>query len=151
MSFYIYTFIFASIQTFLLLPVFSSYLYTPDFVTVAILYKVLRSQHMNLKHVLVPAFFLDMLYDSLGLNMSSKLLVFFATDVFKRKYLIASKEALIIFSMLVFSMEHAFKYLIFRIKYYYSLEPINLVICIFVETVAMFMLSRRIITQNAQT
>ncbi len=151
MNFYISTFILALIQTFLLLPVFSGYLYTPDFVTVAILYALLKDQDTNPKRVLIPAFVLDLLYDSIGLNISSKLLVFFSTIAFKRKYIITTKGALILLSTIVFVIEHTFKYLLFRIKYYYPFEPTSLMLCLIFQTVAMVILSRRIITQNEQT
>ncbi len=151
MSFYIYTFILAFIQTFLLLPIFSGYLYTPDFVTVAMLYTLLKNQDTDLKKVLIPAFILDLLYDSIGLNISSKLLVFFVVHAFKKKYIITTKGALILLSLIVFIIEHMFKYLLFRIKYYYPFEPINLILCLIFQTVAMVILSRHIITQNEQT
>lgn len=151
MSFYIYTFIFALVQTFLLLPIFSGYLYVPDFVTVAILYTSLRSLHTDLKKILVPAFTLDLLYDSIGLNLSSKLLVFFVVRAFKDQYIIATRGSLILLSVTVFLVEHIFRYLLFRVKYYYPFEPLNLLLCLTLQTVAIMLVGKHIIAQDEQT
>ncbi len=150
MSFYLPTLLLAVVQSFLLLPIFSSYLYVPDLVLIALFYKLLTSEENKPLQIIVPSLFLDVLYDSLGWNVSSKILFSFSIFLTKKRFILVSKWALFITFFYSFLMEHLFRYLLLRFKYYYPFEPLRLIVCLLLEFFLILVLSNRIISKNAQ-
>lgn len=151
MIFYLVSLVLTFIQSFLLIPAFSGYLYVPDLVLCAIFYRLLTLQKPKLLEVILPSFLLDLLYDSLGLNITSKLLFYMLIDFMKSRFIVASKGAFLATFLISFLIEHAAKYALFRLKYYYPFEPLKISLVLLLEFLIVLAFSKFIITKNAQT
>ncbi|MGC8852331.1 MAG: hypothetical protein ACP5P0_01865 [Hydrogenobacter sp.] len=151
MKFYVISFLLAFIQASVITGLFVSNLYVPDLILLYLFLHISRQEKMDIKKPLVSGFYLDIMYDTFGWNISGKLLMSLLLEIFKSRWEFATRLSLMIFYCLVALLEHIFRYVLFRLKYYYPFELRAFFLGFSIELFLLYLLSLFIIKKHAQT
>jgi hypothetical protein len=81
----------------------------------------------------------------LGWHASGKLLALFVLSFIKRKFFIETLTSLMVAYLIVALLEHAYRLLLFRSKFYYPLEPIPLLIGFLVELAVVYYFGKKLL------
>ncbi len=150
MRFYLIAFLLAFVQSSLLTGMFVSSLYAPDLVLLYLFYSLYSQPQPDIRKPVISGFFLDLMYDTLGWNMSGKLMASFFLELIKSRYLLVSHLSVLVSYMMVALLEHAFRFFLFRVKYYYSFSPALFILGLFTESLFLMMFTSLIIKGNAK-
>jgi rod shape-determining protein MreD len=93
----------------------------------------------------IGGFLLDVLLDTLGWHASGKLLALFVLSFIKGKFFIETLPSLMVAYLIVALLEHAYRLLLFRSKFYYPLEPIPLLIGFLVELAVVYYFGKKLL------
>ncbi|WP_333785140.1 hypothetical protein [Thermocrinis sp.] len=121
MSFYLVLFLILVLQSSVLVGIFKSYLFVPDLLLCFVFLSNLKGQ-VNYGRGFLGALLLDLLQGSLGWHASGKLLALMILDVAKKVFYVKLISTLVMFYVVIATIEHAYRYLLFRTKYYYPLD-----------------------------
>ncbi len=81
--------------------------------------------------------------DTLGWHASGKLLALFVLSFIKKKFFTEALASLMVAYLIVAPLEHAYRLLLFRSKFYYPLEPIPLFIGFLVELAVVYYFGKK--------
>jgi hypothetical protein len=87
--------------------------------------------------------------DTLGWHASGKLLALFVLSFIKRKFFIETLPSLMVAYLIVALLEHSYRLLLFRSKFYYPLEPIPLLIGFLVELAVVYYFGKKLLKNEA--
>ena len=132
------------LQSSVFVGIFGSYLFVPDLL-LALLFLSSARGRTNYARGFVGGLLLDVLLDTLGWHASGKLLALFALSFMKRKFFIETLPSLMAAYFIVALLEHAYRLLLFRFKFYYSLEPIPLLSGFFVELAVVYYFGKKLL------
>jgi rod shape-determining protein MreD len=124
------------LQSSVLVGIFGSYLFVPDILLSLLFLSSVRGP-TNYARGFIGGFLLDVLLDTLGWHASGKLLALFVLSFIKRKFFIETLPSLMVAYLIVALLEHSYRLLLFRYKFYYPLEPVPLLIGFLVELVVV--------------
>ncbi|WP_448587827.1 rod shape-determining protein MreD [Thermocrinis sp.] len=144
MRFYLVLLLVLILQSSVLVGVFGSYLFVPDLLLCLLFLSSVRDKTDYAKGFF-GALLLDLLQDSLGWHASGKLLALFLLDMLKKRFYIESLSSLIIGYMVIAVLEHTYRYVVFRIKYYYPIDFHLLSISFLIEAFVVYYFGRRLI------
>jgi rod shape-determining protein MreD len=150
MKFYIISMLLAFIQASVMTGLFVSNLYVPDLVLLYLFLHTSKQEKVDVKKPLISGLYLDLMYDTLGWNISGKLLVSLLLEIFKSRWEFATRLSLMIFYSFVALLEHLFRYILFRLKYYYPFDLRTFSLGFFLELFLLYLLTLFIIKKNAQ-
>ncbi len=150
MKFYIISMLLAFIQASVMTGLFVSNLYVPDLVLLYLFLHTSKQEKVNVKKPLISGLYLDLMYDTFGWNISGKLLVSLLLEIFKSRWEFATRLSLMIFYSFVALLEHLFRYILFRLKYYYPFDLRTFSLGFFLELFLLYLLTLFIIKKNAQ-
>jgi len=150
MKFYIISMLLAFIQASVMTGLFVSNLYVPDLVLLYLFLHTSKQEKVDVKKPLVSGLYLDLMYDTFGWNISGKLLVSLLLEIFKSRWEFATRLSLMIFYGFVALLEHLFRYILFRLKYYYPFDLRTFSLGFFLELFLLYLLTLFIIKKNAQ-
>jgi len=148
MRFYIISFLLAFIQSSFLIGVFKSNLYVPDFVLIYLFLHLSTQKDIDLKKPIISGLYLDIMYDSFGWNVASKVFSTFLIEVFKERWSFGSKLSVVIVYLFIALLEHLLRFLLFRAKYYYPFDVYLFLAGIGVEVLVIYLLSNRVLSQR---
>jgi rod shape-determining protein MreD len=140
----------AFIQASVMTGLFVSNLYVPDLVLLYLFLHTSKQEKVDVKKPLISGLYLDLMYDTLGWNISGKLLVSLLLEIFKSRWEFATRLSLMIFYSFVALLEHLFRYILFRLKYYYPFDLRTFSLGFFLELFLLYLLTLFIIKKNAQ-
>jgi rod shape-determining protein MreD len=140
----------AFIQASVMTGLFVSNLYVPDLVLLYLFLHTSKQEKVNVKKPLISGLYLDLMYDTFGWNISGKLLVSLLLEIFKSRWEFATRLSLMIFYSFVALLEHLFRYILFRLKYYYPFDLRTFSLGFFLELFLLYLLTLFIIKKNAQ-
>jgi hypothetical protein len=129
---------------------FVSNLYVPDLVLLYLFLHTSKQEKVDVKKPLISGLYLDLMYDTFGWNISGKLLVSLLLEIFKSRWEFATRLSLMIFYSFVALLEHIFRYILFRLKYYYPFDLRTFSLGFFLELFLLYLLTLFIIKKNAQ-
>jgi len=132
------------LQSSVLVGIFGSYLFVPDLL-LALLFLSSVIGPSNYAKGFIGGFLLDVLLDTLGWHASGKLLALFVLSFIKRKFFIEILPSLMVAYLIVALLEHAYRLLLFRSKFYYPLEPIPLLIGFLVELAVVYYFGKKVL------
>ncbi|WP_448583907.1 rod shape-determining protein MreD [Thermocrinis sp.] len=121
MSFYLVLVLILVLQSSVLVGIFESYLFVPDLLLCFLFLSSLKGQ-VNYGRGFLAGLLLDILQGSLGWHASGKLLALMVLDIIKGRFYINLVSTLIIAYAVVAIIEHAYRYILFRAKYYYPMD-----------------------------
>jgi hypothetical protein len=150
MKFYIISMLLAFIQASVMTGLFVSNLYVPDLVLLYLFLHTSKQEKVDVKKPLISGLYLDLMYDTFGWNISGKLLVSLLLEIFKSRWEFATRLSLMIFYSFVALLEHIFRYILFRLKYYYPFDLRTFSLGFFLELFLLYLLTLFIIKKNAQ-
>jgi|GEM_PF-807777 hypothetical protein len=150
MKFYIISMLLAFIQASVMTGLFVSNLYVPDLVLLYLFLHTSKQEKVDVKKPLISGLYLDLMYDTFGWNISGKLLVSLLLEIFKSRWEFATRLSLMIFYSFVALLEHLFRYILFRLKYYYPFDLRTFSLGFFLELFLLYLLTLFIIKKNAQ-
>jgi hypothetical protein len=140
----------AFIQASVMTGLFVSNLYVPDLVLLYLFLHTSKQEKVDVKKPLISGLYLDLMYDTFGWNISGKLLVSLLLEIFKSRWEFATRLSLMIFYSFVALLEHLFRYILFRLKYYYPFDLRTFSLGFFLELFLLYLLTLFIIKKNAQ-
>jgi len=132
------------LQSSVLVGIFGSYLFVSDLL-LALLFLSNARGPTNYPRGFIGSFLLDVLLDTLGWHASGKLLALFVLSFIKRKFFIETLPSLMVAYLIVALLEHAYRLLLFRYKFYYPLEPIPLLIGFLVELAVVYSFGKKLL------
>ncbi len=132
------------LQSSVLVGIFGSYLFVPDLL-LALLFLSNVGGPTNYARGFIGGFFLDVLLDTLGWHASGKLLALYVLNFIKRKFFIETLPSLMVAYLIVALLEHAYRILLFRSKFYYPLEPVPLLTGFLVELAVVYYFGRKLL------
>lgn len=118
MKFYIFAFLLAYFQSSALIALFHSFLFVPNLLLVYFFLELARDEGYGLKRALFSGFFLDLLQDSLGLNLFGYTLFTLMVNAIKTRFEFAHRFSFLFAYALFSSIEKLFIFLLFRLKYF---------------------------------
>lgn len=132
------------LQSSVLVGIFGSYLFVPDLLLSLLFLSSIRGP-TNYARGFIGGFLLDVLLDTLGWHASGKLLALFVLSFIKRKFFVETITSLMITYLIVAPLEHAYRLLLFRSKFYYPLEPTPLAIGFLVELAVVYYFGKKLL------
>ncbi|MFN3814194.1 MAG: hypothetical protein ACK4SM_06190 [Aquificaceae bacterium] len=150
MRFYLIAFLLAFVQSSLLTGIFVSSLYAPDLVLLYLFYSLYAQTRLDIEKPVISGFFLDLMYDTLGWNMLGKLTASFFLELIKSRYILVSRLSVLVSYMAVAILEHALRFFLFRLKYYYSFSPALFMLGLVTEGLFLMTFTSFIIKGNAK-
>lgn len=150
MKFYIISMLLAFTQASVITGLFVSNLYVPDLVLLYLFLHTSKQERVDVKKPLISGLYLDLMYDTFGWNVSGKLLVSLFLEIFKSRWEFATRLSLILYYSLVALFEHLFRYILFRLKYYYPFDLRTFSLGFSLELFLLYLLTLFIIKKNAQ-
>jgi rod shape-determining protein MreD len=132
------------LQSSVLVGIFGSYLFVPDILLSLLFLSSVRGR-TNYARGFIGGFLLDVLLDTLGWHASGKLLALFVFSFIKRKFFIETLSSLMVAYLIVALLEHSYRLLLFRYKFYYPLEPIPLLAGFFVELAVVYYFGKKLL------
>jgi rod shape-determining protein MreD len=132
------------LQSSVLVGIFGSYLFVPDILLSFLFLSSVRGS-TNYPRGFIGGFLLDVLLDTLGWHASGKLLALFVLSFIKRKFFIETLPSLMVAYVIVALLEHAYRLLLFRSKFYYPLKPIPLLIGFLVELAVVYYFGKKLL------
>ncbi len=136
------------LQSSALVGLFGSYLFVPDLLLCFLVIRSIRGP-VNYAMGFMSGFTLDLLLDTLGWHASGKLLALFFLSIIKKRFYVEVVQSLIVAYSLVALLEHSYRLLIFRSKYYYPLEPLPLFGGFFVELAVVYSFGKKLLKNEA--
>lgn len=118
MRFYIIVVLLAMVQTSALVGIFHSFLYTPNITYAFLFLELLKEEPQSVKKPIFAGFFLDLMYDSLGLHISGSLLLMELIAFLRSRYEFPNYMALLTAYSVVALIVRAFLFFLFRLKFY---------------------------------
>jgi hypothetical protein len=132
------------LQSSVLVGIFGSYLFVPDLLLSLLFLSNVRGP-TSYPRGFIGGFLLDVLLDTLGWHASGKLLALFVLSFIKRKFFIETLPSLMVAYLIVALLEHSYRLLLFRSKFYYPLEPIPLLIGFLVELAVVYYFGKKVL------
>jgi len=132
------------LQSAVLVGIFGSYLFVPDLL-LSLLFLSSVKGPTSYARGFIGGFLLDVLLDTLGWHASGKLLASFVLSFIKRKFFIETLTSLMVAYLIVALLEHSYRLLLFRSKFYYPLEPTPLLIGVLVELAVVYYFGKKLL------
>lgn len=144
MRFYLLLALVLFLQSAVLVGIFGSYLFVPDLL-LSLLFLSSVKGPTSYARGFIGGFLLDVLLDTLGWHASGKLLASFVLSFIKRKFFIETLTSLMVAYLIVALLEHSYRLLLFRSKFYYPLEPTPLLIGVLVELAVVYYFGKKLL------
>lgn len=123
MRFYLFAFLLAYFQSSALLAFFKSFLFAPNFLLVYLFLNLVEEdKEYGLKKALISGLFLDILQDSVGLNLSGYMLFTVAMNLMRLRFEFPSRTSVIFAYALLSMVEKLWVLTLFRVKYLTELD-----------------------------
>jgi rod shape-determining protein MreD len=132
------------LQSSVLVGIFGSYLFVSDLLLALLFLSSVRGP-TNYAKGFIGGLLLDVLLDTLGWHASGKLLALYVLSFIKRKFFIETLPSLMVAYFIVALLEHSYRLLLFRSKFYYPLEPIPLLIGFLVELAVVYYFGKKLL------
>jgi rod shape-determining protein MreD len=132
------------LQSSVLVGIFGSYLFVPDLLLALLFLSSVRGP-TNYARSFIGGVLLDVLLDTLGWHASGKLLALFVLSFIKGKFFIETISSLMVVYLIAALLEHSYRLLLFRSKFYYPLEPVPLLIGFLVELAVVYYFGKKLL------
>ncbi|SHK19939.1 hypothetical protein SAMN05444391_0250 [Thermocrinis minervae] len=143
MKFYFLVLFIILLQSILLVGIFPSVLYVPNFLFIMLFVKAIQNGDI-LSKAFISSLLLDILYDTLGWVTSSHMLSLFLLKLFRSRFDIASKLSVVILGSFFILLEFLIRFLLFRIKYYYPFHTGWFMFMYLLDFVYLVYMSRKV-------
>ncbi|MFN7064825.1 MAG: hypothetical protein ACK4OF_01550 [Aquificaceae bacterium] len=140
MSFYVFAFLIAFLQSAILSALFQSAFFTPNLLLGYLFLKLLERE--DLKNIILAGLFLDLFQDSLGLNLSGFILFTLSLSLFKMRFELPSRLSIVAVYAILALLEKLWVLLLLRSNYHVELNLVTLFISYGIELGFVLFLSR---------
>ncbi|RMH79653.1 MAG: hypothetical protein D6674_07105 [Acidobacteria bacterium] len=148
MRFYIITFLLSYIQSSLFLALFHNFLLTPDLTLVYLLLNLAHEERLNLKKPIYAGLLLDILQDSLGLQLSGKLFFALALSIVRLRVEFTGRLSLIVAYIPLSLLQKLLMFILFRIKYYTDVNILLLIGSLMIEVLFLTLMAKWLIKEG---
>lgn len=143
MSFYLFAFLTAYLQSSFLLALFGSSLFTPNFLLAYLFLHLMKEEGYGLKKTLASGLFLDLLQDTPGLNLSGYLLFTLVLNLLKARVEFPTVLSMSLTYLFLTLLERLAVFVVFRLKYFVEFKPVLLVLSLSLELLLVVFLLRK--------